>query len=327
MQTVRAFVVRMAVRPGSFSALRPGRRVIPKAVNFAVFSAGGASKNASSVGFAPGPAAFDIVDAQRIERFGRSPVLSRTEKSTPPGLRAVPQRGVEQIDALVVGAHAASPNGLRQSGQLPPAGGCNAGDTASQGEATGLASPAVPALLRSGHGDSRTPPVFMPDAPAPVSSILDLIGNTPLVEATCFDTGPCRLFLKLESQNPGGSIKDRVALSMIQAAAREAGDLKPGGTIVEATAGNTGLGLALLSALRGYRCILVVPDKMSQEKIFHLKALVADVRLTRSDVVKGHPDYYQEVAARLVQEIPGAWWANQFGNPANPKAHEAGTGP
>ena len=166
----------------------------------------------------------------------------------------------------------------------------------------------------------------MPDAPAPVSSILDLIGNTPLVEATCFDTGPCRLFLKLESQNPGGSIKDRVALSMIQAA-EEAGDLKPGGTIVEATAGNTGLGLALLSALRGYRCILVVPDKMSQEKIFHLKALGADVRLTRSDVVKGHPDYYQEVAARLVQEIPGAWWANQFGNPANPKAHEAGTGP
>ena len=166
----------------------------------------------------------------------------------------------------------------------------------------------------------------MPDAPAPVSSILDLIGNTPLVEATCFDTGPCRLFLKLESQNPGGSIKDRVALSMIQAA-EEAGDLQPGGTIVEATAGNTGLGLALLSALRGYRCILVVPDKMSQEKIFHLKALGADVRLTRSDVNKGHPDYYQEVAARLVREIPGAWWANQFGNPANPMAHETGTGP
>ena len=166
----------------------------------------------------------------------------------------------------------------------------------------------------------------MPEASAPVSSILDLIGNTPLVEAACFDTGPCRLFLKLESQNPGGSIKDRVARSMIRAA-EEAGDLKPGGTIVEATAGNTGLGLALIGVLRGYRCILVVPDKMSQEKIFHLKALGADVRLTRSDVNKGHPDYYQEVAARLVREIPGAWWADQFGNPANPSAHETGTGP
>lgn len=166
----------------------------------------------------------------------------------------------------------------------------------------------------------------MPEAPAPVPSFLDLIGNTPLVEARCFDTGPCRLYLKLESQNPGGSIKDRVALSMIRAA-EEAGDLLPGGTIVEATAGNTGLGLALLGALRGYRCILVVPDKMSQEKIFHLKALGADVRLTRSDVTKGHPEYYQEVAARLVREIPGAWWADQFGNPANPKAHETGTGP
>ena len=166
----------------------------------------------------------------------------------------------------------------------------------------------------------------MTDAPAPVSSILDLIGNTPLVEAACFDTGPCRLFLKLESQNPGGSIKDRIALSMIRAA-EEAGELEPGGTIVEATAGNTGLGLALIGVLRGYRCILVVPDKMSQEKIFHLKALGADVRLTRSDVNKGHPDYYQEVAARLVREIPGAWWANQFGNPANPMAHEIGTGP
>jgi len=166
----------------------------------------------------------------------------------------------------------------------------------------------------------------MTSAPAPVSSILDLVGNTPLVEVTCFDTGPCRLFLKLESQNPGGSIKDRVALSMIRAA-EESGDLKPGGTIVEATAGNTGLGLALVAALRGYQCILVVPDKMSQEKIFHLKALGADVRLTRSDVNKGHPEYYQDMAERLVKEIPGAWWANQFGNPANPAAHETGTGP
>jgi len=203
-------------------------------------------------------------------------------------------------------------------------------DTASQGTPGGPASPAAAALLSSGSINTAAtgpmPEAPMPEAPSPVSSILDLIGNTPLVEAACFDTGPCRLFLKLESQNPGGSIKDRVALSMIRAA-EEAGDLGPGGTIVEATAGNTGLGLALIGVLKGYRCILVVPDKMSQEKIFHLKALGADVRLTRSDVGKGHPDYYQEVAARLVREIPGAWWADQFGNPANPLAHETGTGP
>ncbi len=166
----------------------------------------------------------------------------------------------------------------------------------------------------------------MSETPVPVASVLDLVGNTPLVETTCFDTGPCRLFLKLENMNPGGSIKDRVALAMIRAA-EEAGDLKPGGTIVEATSGNTGLGLALVGALKGYCCLFVVPDKMSQEKIFHLKALGAEVRLTRSDVNKGHPDYYQDVAARLIQQTPGAWWANQFANPANPRAHETGTGP
>ncbi|MCY4310516.1 MAG: pyridoxal-phosphate dependent enzyme [Rhodospirillaceae bacterium] len=173
---------------------------------------------------------------------------------------------------------------------------------------------------------SSCPLIFMSVPPAPVASILDLVGNTALVEATCFDTGSCRLFLKLENQNPGGSIKDRVALGMIRAA-EESGDLKPGGTIVEATAGNTGLGLALVATLHGYRCVVVVPDKMSREKIFHLKALGADVRLTRSDVNKGHPEYYQDMAARLVAEIPGAWWANQFENPANPATHEAGTGP
>src|SRR6185437_12206172 len=110
----------------------------------------------------------------------------------------------------------------------------------------------------------------------PQSSILELIGHTPVVEIKNIDRGPCRLFAKLESQNPGGSIKDRIALAMIDAAARE-GKLKPGGTIVEATAGNTGLGLALVAALRGYRIILVVPDKMAREKIAHCKALGADV--------------------------------------------------
>jgi cystathionine beta-synthase len=160
----------------------------------------------------------------------------------------------------------------------------------------------------------------------PARTVLDLIGGTPMLEVTRLDTGPCRLFLKLESQNPGGSIKDRIGLSMIEAA-EASGDLPPGGTIVEATAGNTGLGLALVAAQKGYRLIIVVPDKMSQEKIFHLKALGAEVHLTRSDVTKGHPDYYQDVAERLTREIPGAWWANQFGNPANPDAHETGTGP
>src|SRR5919199_1035321 len=156
-------------------------------------------------------------------------------------------------------------------------------------------------------------------------SVLETIGNTPIVELTRLDTGPCRLFLKLENQNPGGSIKDRIALTMIEAAERD-GKLKPGGLIVEATAGNTGLGLALVAAQKGYRLLIVVPDKMSQEKIFHLKALGAEVLLTRSDVTKGHPEYYQDVAARLARER-GAFYVNQFANEANPRAHEETTGP
>jgi len=157
-------------------------------------------------------------------------------------------------------------------------------------------------------------------------AILSLIGDTPLVEVTQIDTGQCRLFLKLENQNPTGSIKDRIALSMIEAAEQE-GKLRPGGTVVEATAGNTGLGLALVAGAKGYRVLLVIPDKMSQEKISHVKALGADVRIVRSDVTRGHPEYYQDVAARLAEEIPGAFYVNQFGNPANPEAHERTTGP
>jgi len=156
--------------------------------------------------------------------------------------------------------------------------------------------------------------------------ILALIGNTPLVEVTRLDTGRCRLFLKLENQNPAGSIKDRIGLSMIEAAERD-GKLAPGGTVIEATAGNTGLGLALVAAQKGYRLILVVPDKMSQEKVLHLKALGAEVILTRSDVGKGHPDYYQDIAQRMAAETPGAHYINQFANPANPLAHETQTGP
>jgi cystathionine beta-synthase len=157
-------------------------------------------------------------------------------------------------------------------------------------------------------------------------SVLGLIGDTPLVRLTRFDTGPCELFLKLESQNPGGSIKDRIALAMIEAAEQD-GRLQPGGALVEATAGNTGLALALVAVQKGYRLVLVIPDKMSQEKIYHLKALGAEVVMTRSDVEKGHPDYYQEKARAIADATPGAFYVNQFENPANPAAHERRTGP
>lgn len=156
-------------------------------------------------------------------------------------------------------------------------------------------------------------------------NVLEGIGKTPMVRISSIDTGPCELYLKLEANNPGGSIKDRIGVAMIEAAERE-GKLKPGGTIIEATAGNTGLALALVAAQKGYKTIIVVPDKMAQEKIFHLKALGADVRLTRSDVGKGHPDYYQDMAERIAEET-GAFYVNQFGNEANPKAHYEGTGP
>jgi cystathionine beta-synthase len=163
--------------------------------------------------------------------------------------------------------------------------------------------------------------------PPPIyTNVLQMIGNTPLMAVRRLDTGPCQLFLKLENQNPGGSIKDRVGLYLIEAAER-LGRLKPGGTLIEATAGNTGLGLALVAAQKGYRLLLVIPDKMSQEKIFHLKAMGAEVMMTRSDVSKGHPEYYRDVAERLAAEIPDSYFVNQFGNPANAQAHEETTAP
>ncbi len=157
-------------------------------------------------------------------------------------------------------------------------------------------------------------------------NVLDLIGNTPLIETSKLDTGLCTLFLKLESSNPGGSIKDRPALTMIEAFEQE-GRLKPGGTLIEATAGNTGLGLALVASQKGYRLVLVIPDKMSREKIFHLKAMGAEIIMTRSDVGKGHPEYYQDMAERIARETPGAVYVNQFANWANPLAHETWTAP
>ncbi len=165
----------------------------------------------------------------------------------------------------------------------------------------------------------------VPSTASLVSNVLDLIGNTPIVQLRTFDTGLCSLFLKLETQNPGGSIKDRIALKMIEVAEQE-GKLKPGGTIVEATAGNTGLGLALVASQKGYRLIIVIPDKMSKEKTLHLRAMGASIITTRSDVNKGHPEYYQDLAERIAAER-GAFYVNQFGNPANPLAHETSTGP
>src|SRR5499426_921711 len=145
-------------------------------------------------------------------------------------------------------------------------------------------------------------------------NILGLIGATPLVRLNKVTRGIQALVLaKMESLNPGGSVKDRIGLSMIDAAERD-GRLKPGGTVVEATAGNTGLGLALVARAKGYRVLLVIPDKMSAEKVLHLKALGAEIRMTRSDVNKGHPEYYQDMAQRLASEISGAFYVNQFGN-------------
>lgn len=162
------------------------------------------------------------------------------------------------------------------------------------------------------------------------AGVLEMIGHTPMLELRRLDTGPCRLFGKLELMNPAGSIKDRIGLSMIEAAEAD-GRLDPNAkvkpTIIEATAGNTGLGLSLVAGQRGYKMIVVVPDKMSEEKIQHLRAMGAQVVLTRSDVQKGHPEYYQEVAAKLAEQTPNSVFINQFANPDNVRAHYEGTGP
>ena len=158
------------------------------------------------------------------------------------------------------------------------------------------------------------------------ATLLATIGDTPLVELRNLDTGPCRLFAKLENHNPGGSIKDRIAVCMIEGAEAE-GRIRPGGTLVEATSGNTGVGLALVGGLKGYRVIIVIPDKMSREKIHHLRALSAEVMVTRSDVAPGHPEHYQEMARRIAEETAGGFYVNQHDNPHNPRTHEEWTGP
>ena len=161
----------------------------------------------------------------------------------------------------------------------------------------------------------------------PYANVLDSIGWTPLIRLGRVGAGVrTPVYGKAEYANPGGSVKDRIALAMIEAAER-AGDLKPGGTIVEGTSGNTGVGLAIAAALKGYRCIFTLPDKMSQEKVRLLKAYGAEVVIVPTAVPPDHPEYYIMKAKQIVKETPGAILANQHFNPANPEAHYQTTGP
>jgi cystathionine beta-synthase len=162
---------------------------------------------------------------------------------------------------------------------------------------------------------------------APLDSVLGTIGRTPLIRLNRVSAGiRTPVFIKAESFNPGGSVKDRIGLAMIDAAERD-GLLGPGGTVVEGTSGNTGVGLAVVAAVRGYRCIFAIPDKMSAEKIRLLRAFGAEVVVTPSDVSPDHPDYYVNVAKRIARETPGAFMANQHYNQENPEAHYLTTGP
>src|SRR5919204_5352221 len=158
-------------------------------------------------------------------------------------------------------------------------------------------------------------------------SVLELVGSTPIVRLERFSRSvPGALLAKLEYLNPGGSVKDRIGLAMIEAAERE-GRLRPGGTIVESTSGNTGVGLAIVAALKGYRTIFVMPDKMSNEKILLLRAFGAKVVITPTAVEPEDPRSYYEVAKRFARETPNAILANQYHNPDNPLTHEMTTGP
>lgn len=161
----------------------------------------------------------------------------------------------------------------------------------------------------------------------PYESVLDTIGWTPLIRLhRVTDGARTPVYGKAEFFNPGGSVKDRIGLAIIEAAERE-GRLKPGGVVVEGTSGNTGVGLAIAAALKGYRCIFTMPDKMSQEKVRLLRAFGAEVIITPTAVPPDHPDYYVQVAKRIVAETPGAILADQFYNPVNPEAHYRTTGP
>ena len=158
------------------------------------------------------------------------------------------------------------------------------------------------------------------------NNILEMVGNTPVLKINNIDTGKCDLYVKMESLNPFGSIKDRVGLKMVQDAENQ-GLIKEGFTIIESTAGNTGLGLALAAKLKGYKLILVIPDKMSEEKIRHLEAMGVEIIMTRSDVENGHPEHYQSIAEKLLESTPNSFFANQFENESNPQVHFETTGP
>jgi cystathionine beta-synthase len=174
---------------------------------------------------------------------------------------------------------------------------------------------------------ATTVPAGKATGPTYFQNALEAIGNTPLVKLNkVTDGAECLVLAKVEYMNPGGSVKDRPAISMLDAAEKE-GLLKPGGTIVEPTSGNTGTGLAMAAAIRGYRCILVMPDKMSKEKTDLLRAYGADVVVTPSNVSPDSPESYYGVANRLASEIPGAFQPNQFHNHYNPDAHYHTTGP
>jgi cystathionine beta-synthase len=161
----------------------------------------------------------------------------------------------------------------------------------------------------------------------PYDSVLDTIGWTPLIRLSRITRGVrTPVLVKAEFFNPGGSVKDRIGLPIIEQAERD-GTLKPGGTIVEATSGNTGIGLAIAAALRGYKCIFTMPDKMSQEKVRLLRAFGAEVIVTPTAVAPDHPEHYLMTAKRIAEETPGAIFANQFYNDANPEAHYRTTGP
>ena len=166
-----------------------------------------------------------------------------------------------------------------------------------------------------------------PQHRTPYDSVLDTIGWTPLVRLRRVGAGLATpVFGKAEYANPGGSVKDRIGLAIIEAAEKK-GDLKPGGTVVEGTSGNTGVGLAIAAAIKGYHCIFTLPDKMSQEKVRLLRAYGAEVVITPTAVPPDHPENYVMKAKQIVQDTPGAILANQFYNPVNPEAHYATTGP
>ncbi|MCU1354495.1 MAG: cystathionine beta-synthase, partial [Acidimicrobiales bacterium] len=217
-------------------------------------------------------------------------------------------------------------------GHIPRSVGVFGGGPRAVEAARALREVGLPVVLYTDDAvDAPDGVVVRPAQPrAPVeaaASLLDLVGHTPLVHLSRIGRDlDCQLLAKLELLNPGGSVKDRPAISMVDAAERD-GRLQPGGTIVEPTSGNTGVGLAIVAARRHYRCIFVMPDKIAPEKVALLRAYGAEVVVCPTNVAPEHPDSYYSVSDRLAREVPGAFKPDQYNNPANPAAHERTTGP